>query len=148
MTTKNKRQALILKIIQSMNVETQSELVDLVKKAGVACTQASISRDIGYLGLVKKGGHYVVPHDPDMPMELDELAQTISAFLTGAEPAGPNLVVIKTITGTAHSVGVYLDRCGWNGLIGTVAGDDTLFAAVENKKAGQLITRRLRRLIP
>jgi transcriptional regulator of arginine metabolism len=146
MDTKNARQAMLVEIVQSNSVKTQTELSKQLKRAGIACTQVSVSRDIRELGLIKKDGHYATPDkQADIP-NLDTFAKAVSGFIKHAEIVGDNLVVVKTLPGTAHSVALLLDRIGWPGIKGTIAGDDTVFVAVQSHRAGKSITDNLRKL--
>jgi transcriptional regulator of arginine metabolism len=125
-TGKSARQAAILEAISSGGIATQNELVAALKKKGVAATQVSISRDIAELGLVKAGGVYKAAtaesggHDPELPLRT---------FVRAVTPAGPNLAVVRCDTGTAPRVGLTLDGLALPGLVGTLAGDDTVFVA-------------------
>lgn len=79
---------------------------------------------------------------------IDEFASSVSLFLKEVTMVGENLIVVKTLPGTAHSVGSLLDRVDWEGLVGTVAGDDTIFIATRGReKGGQGIARKLQRLM-
>lgn len=128
-TGKGARQAAILEAIASAEIATQNELVAALKKKGVAATQVSISRDIAELGLVKAGGVYKAAtaesgaHDPELPLRT---------FVRAVTPAGPNLTVVRCDTGTAPRVGLTLDGLSLSGLVGTLAGDDTVFAASDS----------------
>ena len=147
LTSKNDRQAELLKIVGSNHVKTQNELTALLKKAGISCTQVSVSRDIRELGLVKREGRYVVPEDQGDAPNLKSLQDAICGFIRQAEPVGENMVVVKTLPATAHSIALFLDRVDWQGLKGTIAGDDTVFVAVQNKHTGKTIAHRLRKLM-
>ena len=128
-TGKAARQSAILEAIASGDVATQNDLVAALKKKGVAATQVSISRDIAELGLMKVGGVYRPAtaeggaSDPELPLR---------AFVRAVTPAGPNLTVVRCDTGTAPRVGLALDGLPLAGLIGTLAGDDTVFVACES----------------
>jgi transcriptional regulator of arginine metabolism len=142
-TAKHDRQTRLLDIVRSHQVTTQDELVARLHEAGVDCTQASVSRDIRELGLVKRGGIYAAPQAATAVPDLDAFAAKIGIFLQQMTVVGEHLVVIHTLPGTAHSVGLYLDGMAWPGVIGTIAGDDTLFAAVSDRRAGAQVVRAL-----
>lgn len=119
------RQTAILETITRDEVATQNDLVRFLKKRGIAATQVSISRDIAELGLVKASGVYRPAtgegaHDAEMPLRT---------FVRNVIAAGPNLTVIRCETGTAPRVGLVLDGLAQPGLVGTLAGDDTVFVA-------------------
>lgn len=125
-TSKGARQAAILEAIGETSISTQNELVAALKKKGVPATQVSISRDIAELGLVKAGGVYKAAAaeggaaDPQLPLRV---------FVRAVVPAGPNLTVVRCDVGTAPRVGLALDGLALEGLVGTLAGDDTVFVA-------------------
>jgi transcriptional regulator of arginine metabolism len=127
---KTKRQKALLSLIRQESLGTQGELVERLCKAGFPCTQVSISRDIRDLGLVKKGGRYAAPDSGASSESVFDLSSNIAVFIKSVTPVGDNLVVIKTLSGTAHSVGLLMDNLNWSKIAGTVAGDDTVFIAV------------------
>jgi transcriptional regulator of arginine metabolism len=147
LTSKNDRQAELLKIVGSNVVKTQARLCTLLKKAGISCTQVSVSRDIRDLDLVKRDGHYVVPEDQGETPSLKALQEAICGFIRQAETVGDHMVVVKTIPATAHSIALFLDRVDWPGLKGTISGDDTVFVAVKDKNTGKQVAQRLRKLM-
>jgi transcriptional regulator of arginine metabolism len=126
------RQAAILEAVSQDEIGTQNELVRALKKRGIEATQVSISRDVAELGLVKAGGAYRPAtaengaHDPEMPLRT---------FVRKVSSAGPNLTVVRCDAGTAPRVGLVLDGLAAPGLVGTLAGDDTVFVASETGAA-------------
>jgi transcriptional regulator of arginine metabolism len=147
MAHKSERQAKILEIINSASVATQAQLARRLKAAGLPCTQASVSRDIHELGLVKREGHYVADAEGVAALRIPELGDTVRRFLVDAVRVGDNLVVVKTYPGTANGFAIFLDRSGWPGLVGTIAGDDTLFLAMRNRAAAKSVERHLLALL-
>lgn len=135
---KSDRKKALLDIVRSESPGTQSELVEALRKKGFECTQVSVSRDIRELGLVKKGGRYAAPEGAFVPegsaVDLAVLSANVRGFVKGIVAAGDNIVVVRTMPGTAHSVGLLVDNLGWPEIAGTVAGDDTLLAAVTGGK--------------
>lgn len=129
---KNARQSAILEVIAQEEIFTQNDLVKALKKRGIEATQVSISRDIAELGLVKIGGIYKAgtvetgAHDPELPLRT---------FVNTISPAGSNLTVVRCDTGTAPRVALALDAVNLPGVVGTLAGDDTVFVAVESAAA-------------
>ena len=128
---KQQRQEKILSIIQSQSVTTQEELQARLAEAGFAATQATISRDIRELRLVKAlsptGGHY---YTLPVQKQADAVALDIDfVFLESIRSVdfAGNFVVVKCYAGMANAVCVAVDTGGWNGLVGTIAGDDTIF---------------------
>jgi transcriptional regulator of arginine metabolism len=136
--TKLARQRALLELIHTSTMSTQGELVARLRAEGFACTQVSVSRDIRELGLVKQGGRYTAPHESPSGEtdDLFELAGNIAAFMRDISVVGDNLIVVKTLPGTAHSVGLLLDNLGWPDIAGTVAGDDTVFVAAHGGQKG------------
>lgn len=141
-TDKTDRQRALLQLIAAQAIGTQRELVRVLGQRGLVVTQASISRDVAELGLVKVGGRYqsaalgapTAHADPELPFRL---------WVRQVASAGPNLVVIKGESGTAQHVALALDELAPAGVVGTIAGDDTVFAAVVNAAAGRRLIRFL-----
>lgn len=113
---------------------TQIELVDKMSLAGFHVTQASVSRDIKTLGLQKRDGVYM----KDTPF-----SPILRKSVKSCEMAGENLVVVKTIPGAANYIAEWVDEEIREGIVGTVAGDNTFFVAVKTKKSGQNIIKKL-----
>lgn len=120
------RQAAILEAVAREEISTQNGLVVALKRRGVEATQVSLSRDIAELGLIKVAGAYraapagVGVGDPELPLRT---------FVQRVDAAGPNLTVVRCEVGTAPRVGLVLDGLAIPGLVGTLAGDDTVFVA-------------------
>lgn len=133
---KQKRQKKILEIIANYDIETQDELLTMLAEAGFHTTQATISRDIRELKLRKetnnKGGQKYVAEKSVIAMNMDSYKQVLSAGILSME-AAENLIVIKTVSGVAMAVGAALDHMHIKGLIGCIAGDDTIFLAVKSR---------------
>lgn len=125
------RQTAILEAITQEEVATQNDLVKALKKRGIAATQVSISRDIAELGLVKAAGVY----RPASSEAAPDAEMPLRTFVRAVVPAGPNLTVIRCDTGTAPRVGLVLDALAQPGLVGTLAGDDTVFVAGDSAAA-------------
>jgi transcriptional regulator of arginine metabolism len=114
--------------------------VRLLGKAGFPATQSSVSRDLRELGVAKRGDRYVLPEE-SAPV-LDDFS-TVSRFVRGIRPAGPNLIVVRTTAGAAQSVAIVLDRADWPEAAGTLSGDDTIFVATANAAAQRRLLARL-----
>jgi transcriptional regulator of arginine metabolism len=108
-----------------------------MRREGVHVTQASVSRDIRELGLVKLSGRYVSAARALAGRtrgEADDAPRNVElGLITGAEPIGANLIVVKTHVGAASSVALVLDHELGNVVAGTIAGDDTVFVAVRSR---------------
>ncbi len=138
------RRTQILDIIKSGSVTTQSELRRLLAERGVHVTQATVSRDIEDLGLVKTREGYRVPDGAASPGASPQpsLAVILKEFVRGVREAG-NLVVIRTYSGTAQSVAVALDNAPWPEVVGTVAGDDTIFMATPGENEARRVREQI-----
>ena len=139
MISKKARQAKILEIIRSYRVESQERLSELLRKDGADVAQTTVSRDIRELGLVKVRGCYQADGAPAAPSPSGALKRVFTQFITRTGAAG-NIVVIRTTSGNAHSVCVALDAAGWPEVMGTIAGDDTIFVLVRDPgECGKLL---------
>ncbi|MCC6824356.1 MAG: arginine repressor [Acidobacteria bacterium] len=119
---KSDRQKALQQLIRQKDISTQEELVAELIEVGFAVTQASISRDIEELGIAKVNGHYKMP-----PVAIGD------PMLRSLEPAGSNLIVGRCPSGLASAVTVKIDAAAIPYIIGTVAGDDTIFIAVADE---------------
>jgi transcriptional regulator of arginine metabolism len=141
---RRKRHLKILELISTRAVRTQEELAEALTAQGWEVTQSSVSRDITALRLVKVDGAYRRPPRGAPAADPDELR--IAEGVLTIEPAGEALVVLHTPPGEANRVAVALDRLAWPEVIGTIAGDDTIFLAVKDSAAQRRVTRAVRRL--
>ena len=118
-TKKQARQDFMIRLVKEKSVRTQDELKEILSQHGFEATQSSLSRDISEVGLVKVGGCYSLP-----PRQMQG-----SPSITSMESAGDNVIVIKTLIGMAAAVGITIDNNRLKGIVGTIAGDDTVFIA-------------------
>jgi transcriptional regulator of arginine metabolism len=132
---KKSRQEKILQIIAAKQVATQQELAHELSRSGIDATQSSVSRDIVEMGLAKFNGYYTAPQPALSGGPVVELAT-----------AGDNLIVIKTDIGQASPAALAIDRAKIDEIVGTVAGDDTIFIAVKNLEAQRLALKKLVKL--
>ena len=123
---KERRQHKILSLISARRIGTQQELAAQLERAGVVATQSSVSRDLEELGVVKQRGRYTLPQ---------ATAGAAARGLLSLNPAGECLVVAKCEPGLASAVAVEIDRAAIDEVVGTLAGEDTIFIAVEERKA-------------
>jgi transcriptional regulator of arginine metabolism len=142
---RRKRHLKILELISTRPIHTQEELAEALSSEGWKVTQSSVSRDITALKLVKLEGAYQRPARIAAVPEHPDERRIVEGVLT-AEPAGDALCVLHTPAGEANRVAVAIDRLAWGDVIGTIAGDDTIFLAVRNGQAQQRVLRQLRRL--
>ena len=133
---KQKRQAMILAIIEQYDIETQDELQEKLAEAGFKTTQATISRDIREINLTKvavAGGRQKYTLGKQTNHEsIESYRKVLSAGILSMVPA-ENLIVIKTVSGMAMAVAAARDNVEINGLLGSIAGDDTIFLAVRSR---------------
>ena len=143
------RRARIAALIGANQLWSQQELSDLLRKReGIAVTQATLSRDLTELGVVKGSTGYMLPGStPALPAGDREamLATALRQHLISVTRGG-TLVVLKTPSGHANSLAIELDRAGLPGTLGTIAGDDTIFVAAEDLAAATSLARTLERL--
>ena len=156
---KKKRQEQIIEIIQNHEVETQEDLARYLTEAGYAVTQATVSRDIREVSLEKVPGQKVrqkyamrsaipvtteIKHPAAQP--ANRYATLLQDGIVSMEQAG-NLLVIKTAVGMAMAVAAALDAMEIEGIIGCIAGDDTIMCAVKTEKMVQNVIDNLQNLI-
>lgn len=128
------RQNIIREWILSGEISTQGELSALLDKKGISATQSSISRDLVELGIIKVGGFYALP----------ETRSEENIFgLKSLETAGNNLIVAKCELGMASAACVKLDAAEIKEIVGTVAGEDTIFIAVKDAKTQKIVIKRI-----
>ena len=146
---KQKRQAKILSIIEQYDIETQDELLEKLAEAGFTTTQATISRDIREINLTKvavAGGRQKYTRGKSTSHEsIESYRKVLSAGILSMVPA-ENLIVIKTVSGMAMAVAAALDNVEINGLLGSIAGDDTIFLAVRSKDMTDAVMKTIDRM--
>ena len=135
------RQNVILEIISSQEIETQHQLLQALSERGIKSTQATLSRDIKDMGLVKELGprgnyRYVVSGRTNVVEELAKL-QTIFRESVVSYDVAQNLFVIKTMPGLAPAACASIDAMRIDNLVGTLAGDDTAFIAMKDAASAQ-----------
>ena len=150
--TKHQRQHRITKLLETKAVGSQSHLVDLLAGEGIEATQTTVSRDLEELGALKvrlPGGDtaYALPELPSHQVAPeDHLRRVLGEWVVELAPSG-NLVVVRTPPGCAHVVASALDRGGLPGLLGTVAGDDTVLLVVAEEHGAAAMVERIQSLI-
>jgi transcriptional regulator of arginine metabolism len=149
--SKVQRQQTIARLIEQHQVGNQPQLVELLAAEGITATQATVSRDLEDLGAVKvrvPGGAtvYAVPEfAPERVAPLEQLRRVMGEWVAEVTSSG-SLVVVRTPPGCAHVVASALDRSGLDGLLGTVAGDDTMLCVATETVGGANLARMLRDL--
>lgn len=151
MSTKLARQAAIARIIGGRAVSSQPQLVELLHLEGIEATQATVSRDLKDMGAVivrVPGGEtvYALPElEPQRVVPHEQLRRVMGEWVAEVRVSA-NLVVVRTPPGCAHVVASALDRSGLPGVLGTVAGDDTMLVIADEKMGGAELANRLRQL--
>lgn len=141
---RRKRHLKILELISTRAIHTQEELAEALASEGWDVTQSSVSRDIAALRLIKAGGSYRRPAIVATPADPDE--RRIAEGVLTVDRAGDALVVLHTPPGEANRVAVALDRLAWPDVVGTLAGDDTIFLAVRDAGAQRKVIGEVRKL--
>ena len=136
------RRAAIRDLLLQGPAETQALLVRALQDLGHIATQSSVSRDLREIGTIKTASGYELPGES---ASGDEQVAAVADLLRSMTPAGSNLLVIRTGVGAAQRVALAFDRCGWPGMIGTIAGDDTIFVATESAHAQKNLITRIER---
>jgi transcriptional regulator of arginine metabolism len=142
---RDQRRRRILELVATREIRTQAELAEALAASGGAATQSSVSRDIAALGLVKIDGVYRRAVRTARPRGNPDEERIAEAVLS-ADSAGDALIVLKTPAGEANHVAVGLDRLAWPEVVGTIAGDDTIFVAVRDRTSKTRTLRRLAKL--
>lgn len=141
-----RRQQTIVQLVQSGAVRSQTDLQRLLRQQGIAVAQPTLSRDVRELGLAKTPHGYVVPEAGATrlapgPVRQSKLERALRMFAVSAQTAGA-LVVIKTPSAGAHPLARALDEAALAGVVGTIAGDDTIFVATPSERAARALARR------
>jgi len=145
---KTQRQHRITKLLETSAVTSQADLVALLGASGVEATQATVSRDLEELGAVKvrvPGGEtvYALPELPTHQVAPEDHLRRVLGEWVVEVAHSANLVVLRTPPGSAHVVGSALDRSGFPGVVGTVAGDDTVLVVAADDVGGREMAARL-----
>jgi transcriptional regulator of arginine metabolism len=142
MSTTAARRRLVRSLLADTRVESQQALVDLLAEHGHAITQATASRDLQAVGAVKNGDGYVI--SDDRHLHATALAEAIDGFAESIIASG-NLVVVQTPPGAAHLLAAAIDASEVDGVIGTVAGDDTVLIVASERVGGARVATELER---
>jgi len=148
---KNQRQHKITDLLRNEPVTNQGQLVELLEHEGVVATQATVSRDLDELGAVKvkvAGGDavYAIPENPaDRVVPEDLLKRVLSNWVVDIQSSA-NIVVIRTPPGSAHVVASAIDRAGMPDVLGSVAGDDTMFVVTYEGTDGRDLAARFKEI--
>ena len=130
---KRERQQKILSLIRAKPIGTQEDLRTMLERTGVSATQSSVSRDLEELGIVKHHGHYTLPRTNG----------TAVRGLLSLDHAGDSLVIARTVPGLASAVAVEIDAAAIPDIVGTIAGEDTIFIAVRDAKSLRSVVKEV-----
>ncbi len=148
---KQHRQRAIRDLVDQRPMRTQQELAAALRERGFRTTQATISRDVAELGLIKEDRDGISAYAwPPRMIEAETSGEDRLRKLFVDMPAEIHeaglLLVVRTLPGSAHAIAAALDRARWPEVVGSIAGDDTVFIALPDRGAVQRIKRRLLRL--
>lgn len=130
---KRERQQKILSLIRAKPIGTQEDLRALLERTGVPATQSSVSRDLEELGVVKHHGHYTLPRTDGAAVR----------GLLSLDHAGDSLVIARTVPGLASAVAVEIDAAAIPEIVGTIAGEDTIFVAVRDARSQRIAVKEI-----
>lgn len=147
---KARRQALIREIVDTQSIQTQEELAQALREHGMVVTQATVSRDIKEMHLLKvlaeDGSYRYATMDKEEQGTSDRLIRMLADSVIGMDSAN-NLIVIRTLPGSAHVAGEAVDSLRWNEVLGTIAGDNTILVIARSNEDVEPVLRRFRALI-
>lgn len=146
-SSKSSRKVFIETVIKDKDIGTQNEIVSMLRSAGYEATQATVSRDIQELGLIKEqlpggGFRYVKPPDP----KLQKL-RTLFAEAVIKIDFSENFIVIHTLSGSANTAAALIDRMNNSEIMGTIAGDDTVLIIIKHKDVAEHVAEELKKLV-
>lgn len=136
---KARRQEKLVELIRLKKIKNQQQLLTELKQRGTLVTQASISRDLVELGIIKMRGMYTLPSAITGKTPMGEILEIDSA--------GENLLVVKTPPGQASMTALAVDREKVPGIVGTVAGDDTFFVATKSYSEQKMVMKQIYKMI-
>ncbi len=142
---KSARHAVIQEIIEQQDIETQEELAEALKQRGIQVTQATVSRDIKELRLLKvlseKGGYKYATADKAEHGLAERFIRIFHDSVLSIVQAN-NLLVIKTLSGSAHVAGEAIDTLKWSEIVGTISGDNTTLVILQDNATAQSVQKR------
>ncbi len=150
---KNERQAMILQLIEQQSIDRQEELLQYLREAGYAVTQATVSRDIRELHLIKAATgdgkyRYVATLRQEKTHHAPSRFEMIFREAVRKVDHAENIVLVKCFSGMANAACEVFDAMVWNDVVGTLSGDDTFIAIMRSAKAAEALAAELARLAP
>jgi transcriptional regulator of arginine metabolism len=147
---KYSRHAKILELIEKYHIETQEELAEMLKEHGMDVTQATVSRDIKELRLIKvmsdNGSYRYASISPNESNISNKLLRVFAESFVSCDYAN-NLLVVKTLPGMAQAAASAVDSLKWADIVGTIAGDDTIMIVCRTEKIAEELVGRFNRMI-
>ena len=147
---KAKRQALIREIVEAQSIQTQEELAEALREHGMMVTQATVSRDIREMHLLKvlaeDGGYRYATMEKNETGVNDRLIRMLADSVVEMNSAN-NLIVIRTLPGSAHVAAETIDNLKWPEVLGTIAGDNTILVIVRSNEEVDVVIKRFRSII-
>lgn len=143
---KTLRQRAILDALRSGPVANQEELQRALRKRGFRVGQATLSRDIRDMNLSKTAEGYTLPQGEAAGLALPPVKRLVREFVLDVRPA-QNLLVVKTIIGSAQPVAAALDEQEWDEVVGTIAGDDAILIVCPDKEAAKKVAARIEEML-
>jgi transcriptional regulator of arginine metabolism len=148
---KSKRQLKIMELIKERDIQTQQELAVILRQEGIEVTQATVSRDVKQLGLIKvpnESGGYKYSLPPRHKEKVNANSRMKRMFQDSVVELNfsENLIVVNTLPGTAQGVAALLDNSDWQHVIGTIAGDDTILLVIKPQEKVTEVMKQLKSL--
>lgn len=144
------RQSKILELIDNYTIETQEELAEKLRNSGFNITQATVSRDIKELRLIKimnpKGAYHYAPFKETNNLINERIVNVFKESVISVDYSG-NIIVLKTLSGTAMAASVAIDSLGWSETVGCLAGDDTIFVVARYPENIEIIVNRFKKMM-
>jgi len=143
---------MIRHLVKTRSISTQAELRRLLLQEGITVTQATLSRDIKLLGIVKRfdehgGQRYFLPEEQGVSnISYSKLTRILRDSMVNMQTA-QHLVVLRTLPGHAHAVSSHFDGLGWSDLVATIAGDDTLLLIAKDAAVAHILEQRILALL-
>ncbi len=147
--SKKDRLRKILELIDTHEIDTQEELTSRLVDSGFAVSQATVSRDITELNLIKSAGNqrkYKYVKAPEVNANVSSKIISLYKQVTLSVTSANNLIVIKTLSGNANAVGMFIDNMHLPQVLGTVAGDDTLLIVTKTNSDAEIVVKSLRNI--
>ena len=147
---KSNRQQKIAELISTQNISTQTELTNILIECGFDVTQATVSRDLGEMRVIKtvlSDGTYKYALSGGGEIKINDKLQTVFQQCLMDVDYAMNIVVLKTMSGAAQAVGYALDSFTWEEIVGSIAGDDTIMIVVRTEKCAKQLAAKLEKFI-